>query len=180
MRGADKITPISQRSIPAVYVGQTGRLGCDLSGRPVRSVRGYPIRYLLYQSTVSKLGHFVDVPPVFSKAIFAGRFQFSGMFDSGRWTRKDHERLNRLLRSPRSTVKSVAHLNSKLFCVSVVCAEGRTAELGQSRCTGSKLTQLPTVMQPLCCGTSFGMGGAAADGADGTFDLALLGQSGSG
>src|SRR5262245_23278056 len=90
------------------------------------------------------------------------------MFDLGRWTRKDHERLNCLLRSPRSTVKSVAHLHSKPFCVSIVCAEGRTAELGQSRCTGSKLTQLPTVMQPLCCCTSFGMGGAAADGADGT------------
>src|SRR5215471_2500760 len=30
--------------------------------------------------------------PVFGP-IFAGKFQFSGMCDSGRWTRKDHEEI---------------------------------------------------------------------------------------
>jgi hypothetical protein len=29
----------------------------------------------------------------FAGPIFAGKFQFSGMTDSGRWTRKDHEEI---------------------------------------------------------------------------------------
>jgi putative transposase len=45
-------------------------------------------RFLAFDLKVGRLTCF----PVFGP-IFAGKFQFSGMCDSGRWTRKDHEEI---------------------------------------------------------------------------------------
>ena len=55
--------------------GDHGGLGTDLLNDNIREI-------LL-------LG---DLPP-FSGPIFAGKFQFSGMDDSGRWTGKDDEKI---------------------------------------------------------------------------------------
>ena len=45
-------------------------------------------RFLAFDLKVGRLTCF----PVFGR-IFAGKFQFSGLCDSGRWTRKDHEEI---------------------------------------------------------------------------------------